>query len=216
VRHEASDAYRMSIILPPGITPFRLSRKASVYQPRSKYPPSRAIVAVDYVGRKEARCIAVDSADHLYVTDDYILTHNTKASLIAAQAYDLPIWVIAPAGTIINWQREAAAAGVEITLYSWAKLPEPPQDLDYVLITDEAHYSQGAESTIRGQGFLNLAAQARAVFLLTGTPIKNSLPINLWPLLVATKHPLAADRSAYEKQYCGAYFKSLGPQENRL
>ena len=209
-RYEASDAYRMSIILPPDIPPFRLSRKALIYQPRSKYQPSRAIVAVDYVGRKEAQCIAVDSPDHLYVTDDYILTHNTKSSLIAAQAYALPIWVIAPAGTIINWQREAEAAGVEITLHSWAKLPEPPPDLDYVLITDEAHYAQSGEGSLRGQGFLNLAAQARAVFMLSGTPIKNALPINLWPLLVAAKHPLAADRSAYEKLYCGGHYRSIG------
>ncbi len=135
---------------------------------------------------------------------------KTRCSLIAAQAYDLPIWVVAPAGTIINWQREAAAAGVSITLFSWAKLPEPPEDLDYVLIVDEAHFAQAGENSQRGQGFLNLSAQARAVFMLTGSPIKNSLPINLWPLLVAAKHPLAADRSAYEKQYCGAYFKSLG------
>lgn len=145
----------------------------------------------------------------------FILAHQmglgkSKASLIAAQAYDLPIWVIAPAGTIINWQREAAAAGVTITLFSWAKLPEPSDIADYVLITDEAHYAQGGEETVRGKGFLNLTAQARAVFMLTGTPIKNSLPINLWPLLVAAKHPLAADRSAYEKHYCGAYFKSIG------
>jgi Competence protein CoiA-like family len=72
----------------------------------------------------------------------FILAHQmglgkSRSALIAAQAYDLPIWVIAPAGTIINWQREAAAAGVEIMLFSWAKLPEPPDDTDYVLIADE-------------------------------------------------------------------------------
>ena len=90
------------------------------------------------------------------------------------------------------------------------KAPEPPQDLDYVLITDEAHYAQSGEGSLRGQGFLNLAARARAVFMLTGTPIKNALPINLWPLLVAAKHPLAADKRAYEQRYCGGYFKSVG------
>lgn len=145
----------------------------------------------------------------------FVLAHQmglgkTKSALIAAQAYALPIWVIAPAGTIINWQREAVAAGVQITLYSWAKLPEPPPDLDYVLITDEAHYAQSGEGSQRGQGFLNLAAHARAVFMLTGTPMKNSLPINLWPLLAAAKHPLATDRSAYERLYCGAYYRSIG------
>jgi hypothetical protein len=145
----------------------------------------------------------------------FILAHQmglgkSRSALITAQAYDLPIWTIVPAGTIINWEREAAAAGVQITLFSWAKLPEPPLDLDYVLIVDEAHYAQGGEDTIRGKGFLRLAESARAVFMLTGTPLKNSLPINLWPLLVAARHPLAADRSAYESRYCGAYFRSIG------
>jgi Helicase conserved C-terminal domain len=145
----------------------------------------------------------------------FILAHQmglgkTKAALIAAQAYDLPIWVIVPAGTIINWQREATAAGVEITLYSWAKLPEPPEHLDYVLIVDEAHYAQGGEDTIRGKGFLRLADEARAVFMLTGTPLKNSLPINLWPLLVAARHPLATDRSAYVRLYCEGHYRSIG------
>jgi SNF2 family DNA or RNA helicase len=145
----------------------------------------------------------------------FILAHHmglgkSRSALIAAQAYDLPIWAIVPAGTIINWQREAAAAGVQITLFSWAKLPEPPLDPDYVLIVDEAHYAQGGEDTIRGKGFLRLADKARAVFMLTGTPLKNSLPVNLWPLLVAARHPLAADRSSYESRYCGAYFRSIG------
>lgn len=145
----------------------------------------------------------------------FILAHHmglgkSRSSLIAAQAYNLPIWAIVPAGTIINWQREAAAAGVQITLYSWAKLPEPPLDVDYVLIVDEAHYAQGGDETIRGKGFLRLADQARAVFMLTGTPLKNALPVNLWPLLVAARHPLAADRSSYESRYCGAYFRSIG------
>ena len=104
----------------------------------------------------------------------FILAHHmglgkTKSSLIAALAYDLPIWVIAPAGTLINWQREAAMVGAQITLFSWAKLPEPPDDLDYVLITDEAHYAQSGEGSLRGQGFLHLADKARAVFMLSVT-----------------------------------------------
>ncbi len=70
-------AYRMSIALPRGINPFRLARKADAYHPREKYPPSRAIVAVEPVGRKPAQCIRVDAPDHLYVTDDFIVTHNT-------------------------------------------------------------------------------------------------------------------------------------------
>jgi SNF2 family DNA or RNA helicase len=156
-----------------------------------------------------------EAVQRMIEAERFILAHQmgtgkTKSSLIAAWAYDLPIWVVAPAGTLINWQREAVAAGVEITLYSWAKLPDPPEHLNYVLIADEAHYAQGSEETVRGKGFLRLADRARAVLMLSGTPIKNSLPINLWPLLVAAKHPLAANRSAYERLYCGGHYRSIG------
>jgi hypothetical protein len=145
----------------------------------------------------------------------FILAHDmglgkSRSSLIAAQAYDLPIWVVAPAGTLINWQREAAAAGVEIVLYSWAKLPEPREDENYVLITDEAHYAQAGEETVRGRGFLQLADKARAVYMLSGTPIKNGRPINLWPLLVAARHPLATDRRSFENRYCDPSMRSIG------
>lgn len=35
------------------------------------------VKSITYVGVKECQCIHVNSEDHLYVTDDYILTHNT-------------------------------------------------------------------------------------------------------------------------------------------
>lgn len=39
------------------------------------------ISSVRYVGRTECRCIYVDHPDHLYVTDGFIVTHNTEAIL---------------------------------------------------------------------------------------------------------------------------------------
>ena len=37
----------------------------------------RSITSIEYVGKKEAKCIAVDSPDGLYITNDFIVTHNT-------------------------------------------------------------------------------------------------------------------------------------------
>ncbi|MGH2600211.1 MAG: LAGLIDADG family homing endonuclease, partial [Dehalococcoidia bacterium] len=82
LRH-GKTAYRMSVILPRGIEPFALSRKADIYNPRPKYQPSRAIRDVVYVGRKRAQCIRVDAPDGLYITDDCIVTHNTAQSIAA-------------------------------------------------------------------------------------------------------------------------------------
>lgn len=35
------------------------------------------ITDIDFIGRKSAQCIAVDHPDHLYVTNGYVVTHNT-------------------------------------------------------------------------------------------------------------------------------------------
>lgn len=42
-----------------------------------KYNNGLRIASIDYIGRYEATCIMVDDPAHLYVTNDYIVTHNT-------------------------------------------------------------------------------------------------------------------------------------------
>lgn len=39
----------------------------------------RRLVKYELIGKKECRCILVSSPDHLYITDDFIVTHNTFA-----------------------------------------------------------------------------------------------------------------------------------------
>jgi len=47
------------------------------FDPMAAGKTERAIKRVVYAGRATCRCIELDSEDHLYVTDDYIVTHNT-------------------------------------------------------------------------------------------------------------------------------------------
>ena len=69
--------------LPDWIVPCRLSRKVAAYRvPANRSPRHRYIVAIEQAGRKFAQCIYVDVADHLYVTDDYIVTHNTPNLIV--------------------------------------------------------------------------------------------------------------------------------------
>jgi hypothetical protein len=82
-------SHRITIALPAGIMPFRLARKASRYTDRPKYPPSRAVVKVEYVGRAPAQCIRVDAPDQLYVTDHYVVTHNSSVSAGTAEVLRL-------------------------------------------------------------------------------------------------------------------------------
>lgn len=45
------------------------------------------IVSVEYVGKEDAKCIYIDDPEHLYVTDDYIVTHNTYMGLMRFLLY---------------------------------------------------------------------------------------------------------------------------------
>jgi len=70
--------YRVSFSFPNnGIVPSRLTRKLVKYTPRTKYSENKFIKSIEYFGEEEAQCIMVDNPEHLYVTDDYIVTHNT-------------------------------------------------------------------------------------------------------------------------------------------
>lgn len=81
VKIECKEYYLITINLPDGINPFRLSRKTSRVRLIKKYKPTRIIRKIEYVGRLDCQCIMVDSKDHLYLTDDYIVTHNTKQAI---------------------------------------------------------------------------------------------------------------------------------------
>lgn len=64
--------------------PFSLPRKLSRFHPTFKYAPTRYLVDVRYCGKKEAQCIQVEDETQTYVTDDFIVTHNTAVAYAAA------------------------------------------------------------------------------------------------------------------------------------
>jgi hypothetical protein len=81
-------AYRCYISLPPSIEPFSLSRKVKKRVRKTKYAyTARRVVSVEYIGEYEAQCIAVDHPQHLYVTDGYVLTHNTVGTGVSAATW---------------------------------------------------------------------------------------------------------------------------------
>jgi hypothetical protein len=76
--------YSLNISLPPNIKPFKLKRKLNNFKPRIKYFPRRAISEIELVKQEECQCILIDHESHLYLTNDYIVTHNTYMSVYAA------------------------------------------------------------------------------------------------------------------------------------
>jgi phosphate starvation-inducible PhoH-like protein len=72
-----SDAYVLDIRLPAAVQPFRLRRKAERYEEAGWGRPMRYVHRIEPDGAEETVCIRVSAEDSLYVTDDFILTHNT-------------------------------------------------------------------------------------------------------------------------------------------
>jgi phosphate starvation-inducible PhoH-like protein len=72
------DAHVLDIRLPAGVAPFRLARKASAYQEAGGGGrPMRFVDRIEPASKTECVCIAVGAADSLYVTEDFLVTHNT-------------------------------------------------------------------------------------------------------------------------------------------
>lgn len=67
--------------LPSWIVPARLARKASKYKVKD-VTRVRTIVKAFLVRQAEAQCIKLDTAEGLYVTDQYVVTHNTPRLVI--------------------------------------------------------------------------------------------------------------------------------------
>ncbi|MFL5954388.1 MAG: PhoH family protein [Gaiellaceae bacterium] len=71
------DSYVMDIRLPSSIEPFRLTRKAEMYRLAGGGRPMRFIDSIEPEGEAECVCIQVAAEDSLYVTEDFLVTHNT-------------------------------------------------------------------------------------------------------------------------------------------
>lgn len=121
--------YRLNIKLPKQFNPFRLKRKRDRYCIPQKYAVARYIRNIEYVGKKEAVCIAVDAEDKLYVTEHAIVTHNTIQGIGIALNKKLfygarSCLVICPAAVKYNWLNEISKFTHEKALVIDGKVEE--------------------------------------------------------------------------------------------
>ena len=68
-------SYEFNISLPNNMNPFFLPRKKERFN--CSFIFDDKIVSIEPVGMKEVQCIKVENKDSLYITDQYIVTHNT-------------------------------------------------------------------------------------------------------------------------------------------
>ena len=79
------DHYRIKIRLPEEIIPFKLDRKLTPYKNTTHIQPYRYIARIEKLDKKEeCQCIMVGSEEHLYITDNFIVTHNTEIAVLIA------------------------------------------------------------------------------------------------------------------------------------
>ena len=93
------DSYIVRVLLPEGLTPFRLKRKKEIYKPSKVF--SRYITNIEYIDDAEAICISVDAPNNLYVTEHALVTHNTTTSESLCSIYIMkaPVEVTKVTGT---------------------------------------------------------------------------------------------------------------------
>ncbi|SOC21694.1 hypothetical protein [Thalassospira xiamenensis] len=75
---ETDGHHIVSLCLPRDVVPFSEPERCERWTAAAKYnEPVRTIESIEYIGQKRCQCISVAASDHLYVTNDFIVTHNT-------------------------------------------------------------------------------------------------------------------------------------------
>ncbi|HEV3088671.1 MAG TPA: SNF2-related protein, partial [Candidatus Elarobacter sp.] len=221
-------SYRVSIAL-DAFNPFRIPRKAQRFVGRPKYQPSRAIVDVLPLEPREMQCIAVDAADQLYITDDFIVTHNTVqviAHIVKRKEMEgeVPVLVIAPTSVTHTWENEIkkfAPTLRTLRLQSGsdrAAKYETIFDYDVVVTSyalarlDAAQLERFRFRTLvldEAQNTKNPGSQIAKVvrglqadhrLALTGTPVENSLR-DLWAIFGFVEPGLLGSEASFRRRF---------------
>lgn len=80
-------AYELYIHFSNGIIPFSSKKHTAKFSFSSK-KLKRYIESIEYVGEKECQCIIVDDEEHLFVTKDMIVTHNSETTSKLTELYN--------------------------------------------------------------------------------------------------------------------------------
>ena len=201
-----ADRYQVDLCLPDATRPFRLPGKAAAYVPQQ---PVRAIAQVRPAGRDETVCIKVAADDGLYVTEQFIVTHNTTVSLALVHELDIwPLLIVGPLSSFTTWTRQLTEMGksfrllnqsiaadrgwfadpdreaVDAVILSYDRLHAFVEDIEAFgfagIVTDEMQQVRTATSR-RSRAIRRLAQAVPARIGLTGTPIANKVEDILAP-----------------------------------
>jgi hypothetical protein len=187
-------SWTITICMPPDIIPVSKPDKLEKYRPKTKYLPSRYIDKVEEIGEEECTCISVE--DSLYLTDHFVVTHNTICAIATKlNLENRRCLVICPAYLVLNWKNEINkfTKNQVITIFKKHADVFFPVDSDFVvcsydiavkselifewanmIVIDEAHALKNMNSKRSKEIHRKVFEyNIERLYLLTGTPIKN-------------------------------------------
>jgi len=211
------------------VCPFHMTYKRLQWR-KPTQKRGKAIVSIEYIGDVEQQCISTSAPDQLYVTDDFIVTHNTIQAIgVMNTKPDLKdALIVCPATAKYNWKRELEKwlvhEGTSVGVVEGAKWPDTsvviinydlllrhkdmltgaPWD---VAVFDECHALKNptAKRTKIVYGHRREPRiQAHQKLFLSGTALFKS-PIDLWTICKeCDPKGLGADWLKFVYRYCAA------------
>jgi hypothetical protein len=164
-------SYRCEVRLPKDINPFRLKRKAAKFTGRKIGELKRTIVKIERVGVDNARCLTLADNDGLFMTDNYVVTHNTGKSMFGdavamhvASKHNIPVLMLDTEMSKEDHYNRILAnlSGVEINRISTGRFSESEIEKEKVFNAAKKlkeipyHYI-----SIAGESFENILSQMR-------------------------------------------------------
>lgn len=188
------DSWTLTISIPDGITPVTKPFKLKRYAPKPKFKAARKFIKIVPSGKEECACISVEG-EH-YLTDEFIVTHNTMVAIAIQQSFSNNCLVICPGYLTSNWKKEIqkwARKDTQVTVFKKGKEIYEPCDSDFVVISFDLiqkaeHLFKWASMVVIDEGHHLKSMPAkrtqfihRCIFeysiprlhILTGTVIKN-------------------------------------------
>lgn len=189
-----TDSWYITIRMPTGLDIISKPDKKERLSKDIKYFPKRYVVSVKHIGEEECMCISVDGQH--YLTDNYVVTHNTLVAIEVAVKTQSKTLIVCPAYLKFKWAseiRKFTGNKYSISIFDTEKQFYPLWDTDFCIIAyskvdkaevlfewadmvvlDEATYVKSTD-TLRGRACHKLIFEnsIKRVMLLTGTPILN-------------------------------------------